>query len=90
MPRGRASCRGLGQIADADQIVDSSGEHKHPVHATLPRGGGSSASTDCLQPPEDLFPPARAAASRSDIQDAGSCAHRTRCGARARSTRRSA
>src|SRR3989304_24472 len=54
--RGR-SCRGLGEVPDADQIVDRGGEHEHPVDAVFASVPGLVQQPDSLQPPEDFFDP---------------------------------
>src|SRR5436309_6592054 len=49
------SSRGLGQVADADQVVHRQAEDEHPAHATSPAVAGLAQEPDGFEPAKDLF-----------------------------------
>src|SRR6266851_299952 len=58
-PQGSApvprSSRRLGEVAEADQIVDRQAEDEHPVHASPAAMARLAQQADRLEPAEDLF-----------------------------------
>src|SRR6267143_5695813 len=49
------SSRGLGQIPDADQVIDRQAEDEHPVHPCPAAVPCLAQQPDRLEPAEDLF-----------------------------------
>src|SRR2546425_7968402 len=53
--RPAGSSRRLGQITDADQVVDRQAEDEHPAHPAPAAVARLAQQADGLEPPEDLF-----------------------------------
>src|SRR6266852_8995792 len=52
---GPRSSRRLGEVAEADQVVDRQAEDEHPVHASPAAMARLAQQPDGLEPAEDLF-----------------------------------